>query len=260
MKEPLKNDVLNIIYERCSLRSFSDREISEENKELLFRAAMRAPTAGNLMNYTIIDVTDQAVKRKLAETCDNQPMIAQAPMVLVFLADMQRLYDYFEYSEVPEMCRNNGLSYKTPEEGDLLLAANDAIVAAQNMVIAAESLGMGSCYIGDIIENIETHRELLALPPWTFPVTMLIIGYPRERDNRKTAGRFDAEYIIHTNKYRRFGKNELAKMFDNKDENSGPEMNNGQKIYLRKFAADFMSELRRSFKKGLEEWSNAEKS
>ncbi len=36
--------------------------------------------------------------------------------------------------------------------------------AAQNAVVAAESLGIGSCYIGDVIENAEQMREALHLP------------------------------------------------------------------------------------------------
>ena len=39
-----------------------------------------------------------------------------------------------------------------------MLAMADACIAAQNSVVAAESLGVGSCYIGDILENVEEHR------------------------------------------------------------------------------------------------------
>lgn len=47
---------------------------------------MQAPTAGNQMLYTILQITDQNLKERLAETCDHQPFIAKAPLVLVFLA------------------------------------------------------------------------------------------------------------------------------------------------------------------------------
>ncbi len=60
-------------------------------------------------------------------------MIAKAPMVLIFLADMQLLHDYFENSHVPELCKKTGTSYAKPQKGDLLLATNDAIVAAESL-------------------------------------------------------------------------------------------------------------------------------
>src|SRR6056297_2480266 len=70
-----------------------------------------------------------------------------------------------------------GIKFEAPQESDLFLACEDAMIAAQNAVIAAESLGIGSCYIGDILENYEYHKELLNLPDWAFPITMVAFGY-----------------------------------------------------------------------------------
>ena len=74
---------------------------------MILKATFRAPTAGNMMLYSIIDISDQALKEKLAETCDHQPFIAKAPLVLLFLADYQRWYDYYIYSGTTEACRKN---------------------------------------------------------------------------------------------------------------------------------------------------------
>ena len=56
-----------------------------------------------MMLYSIIDITDQALKDRLAVTCDDQPFIAKAPWVLVFVADMQKWIDLFRYSHVEEL-------------------------------------------------------------------------------------------------------------------------------------------------------------
>jgi len=172
------NETLKVIDDRRSLRGYDSREISEEHKKWILHSAFRAPTAGNMMHYSIIEVADQKLKDKLVTTCDNQPFIAKAPLVLLFLADLQRWYDLFEYSGVPDLCKERGIDYVTPQESDLLLASCDAVIAAQNSVIAAEALGIGSCYIGDIMENIETHREMFNLPKWVFPIALLCFGYP----------------------------------------------------------------------------------
>lgn len=78
------NETLRVLMERKSVRVFEKRPIGPEEKQAILNAAMRAPTAGNSMLYSILDVTDQALKDKLAITCDHQPFIAAAPMVLVF--------------------------------------------------------------------------------------------------------------------------------------------------------------------------------
>jgi nitroreductase len=149
------NETLKLIKNRKSVRTYTEKEISRDFKDKIIHAAMRAPTAGNMMLYSMIEVENQDIKNKLSVSCDNQPFIAKAPFVLLFLADYQRWNDFFIESGVQKM--------RTPEEGDLILACCDALIAAQNSVIAAESMGIGSCYIGDILENYEFHRDLFDL-------------------------------------------------------------------------------------------------
>ena len=96
------NLVMQVLLSRRSVRAYEDRPVEDEVKQEVLRATLRAPTAGNLMLYSIIDVTRQAAKDTLAVTCDHQPFIARAPWVLLFLADYQRTYDYFTACGVPE--------------------------------------------------------------------------------------------------------------------------------------------------------------
>ena len=157
---------------------------------------------------------DQAAKETLARTCDNQPFIAGAPLVLLFLADYQRWYDYFLVSGVPEMCKQDGRVLRQPEEGHLLLACCDALIAAQTAVMAAESLGIGSCYIGDIMENYETHQELFELPPYALPICLVCFGYPtaQQRDRPQTS-RFGQEFVVFRDRYHRLEAAEFRSMF-----------------------------------------------
>ena len=66
-----------------------------------------------------------------------------------------------------------------------MLACCDALIAAQTAVIAAESLGIGSCYIGDIMENYEAHRDLFGLPQYVFPICLLCFGYPTQQQMQR---------------------------------------------------------------------------
>ena len=77
------NQTIQELFDRKSVRVFEDREISAEDKALILEAAAMAPTAGNQQLYTIIDVTDPALKEALSHSCDEQPFIAKAKLVLV---------------------------------------------------------------------------------------------------------------------------------------------------------------------------------
>lgn len=198
------NEVLAQLHARKSVRAYLDRPIPAGDKQAILEAACAAPTAGNQQLYTILDITDQALKDTLAETCDHQPFIAQAPLVLIFCADCQKWYDAF---------RSGGCEPRKPGAGDLLLAVSDANIAAQNAVTAAWSLGIGSCYIGDVMERCETHRELLGLPEYVFPAAMLVFGYPTEQQQAREKPRRRAmEHIVHANGYRRMDGAELEAM------------------------------------------------
>ena len=84
------NPITDSLRNRKSVRAFEDRQIPENIKQEILQCAAQAPTAGNQQLYTILDITDQALKEKLAVTCDNQPFIAKAPLVLAFCADVRR--------------------------------------------------------------------------------------------------------------------------------------------------------------------------
>lgn len=199
------NEIIASLYRRKSVRVFTGEPVSGEIKEAVLAAAAQAPTAGCQQLYTVLDITDQALKDRLAVTCDDQPFIAKAPVVLIFCADCQKWYD--AYAEA-------GCAPRAPGPGDLLLAVADACIAAQNAVTAAESLGLGSCYIGDILERCGEHRALLDLPEWVVPAAMLVMGWPTgQQRQRPKPERFPLEHIVCANRYRRKDGAQLRDMF-----------------------------------------------
>ncbi|UYP47692.1 Bifunctional F420 biosynthesis protein FbiB [Candidatus Lokiarchaeum ossiferum] len=262
------NETIKTLKYRRSVRAYQDKPIPPEIIDTLIHSAMRAPTAGNMMMYSIIEVTKQEVKEKLVKSCDNQPFIAKAPLVLVFLADMQRWYDYFTHCKVPQYCKDHELTFRGPQESDLLLASCDALIAAQSAVIAAEALGIGSCYIGDIMENIETQRELLGLPMNVFPITMICFGYPKSDqapEKRKLISRFPQQYIHFHDKYKQLSAEEFEDMYSETLETRyktrkflGEATNLGQHYYLMKTGSDYSHEMVRSVKVALEDWKKTQ--
>ncbi len=242
------NEVIRQLKDRKSCRIFDKKEVPSEVRSEILKSALEAPTAGAMMLYTIIDVTDAGKKKRLSVTCDNQPFIADAPLVLVFLADWQRWFDAFEFE---------GCDTRKPGKGDLLLACADAIVAAQNTVVAAASLGLGSCYIGDIIENCEDVREILVLPEYVIPAAMVVYGYPGESQiRRKKPERFSVDHIVHKDSYRRLTSEEHYAMQTDLSTRSGyPDKDITEAVKAickRKYMSDFSIEMNRSAEKYME--------
>ncbi len=232
------NQTIQQLFDRKSIRVFTDREITSDEKDLILRSAVQAPTAGNQQLYTIIDVTDQAVKDTLVKTCDSQPFIATAKMVLIFCADCKKWYDAFRFA---------GCDPRAPGVGDLALAISDATIAAQNAVVAAESLGIGSCYIGDIMENCEQHRQLLHLPSYVFPCCMLVFGFPtRQQMDRKKPQRSPMDSIVHENHYHEMDAAQLEAMLGIRAAQGNTYASWISAFCKRKYNSGFSREMSRS--------------
>jgi len=232
------NHTIQELFDRKSVRVFTERPISAEEKALILRSAVMAPTAGNQQLYTILDITDQAIKDALVLTCDNQPFIANAKMVLIFCADCKKWYDAFLAA---------GCEPRKPGVGDLTLAMADAIIAAQNAVVAAESLGIGSCYIGDITENCEQQRKLLGLPRYVYPACMVVFGYPTEQQLRRPKPeRSPLDTVVHENGYRSMDDAELRRMLENRAGTKQTYQQWIQAFCNRKYNSDFSREMTRS--------------
>lgn len=130
-------------------------------------------------------------------------------------------------------------------------------------MIAAESLGLGSCYIGDIMENYEAHRDLFALPRYVFPICLLCMGYPTAQQRaRPLTTRFEENFIVFQDRYRQLDPHELEEMFREMEERASKIVekpagveNAGQWMYTRKFAAAFSVEMSRSVRAILQAWT-----
>ncbi|MBS6518753.1 MAG: nitroreductase family protein [Clostridium sp.] len=249
---------------RTSLRVYDDRMISDSDLDQILEAAFLAPTAGNQQLYSIIVIKSQETKDKLVKSCDNQPFIAKAPVLLLFIADQQKWFDYYRSKGCQEFAeREEELSWEEPNESDLLLSIEDTMIAAQNAVLMAESLGIGSCYIGDILENYEYHRELFQLPKHAVPISLLCLGYYREGHKRVYRKRFDRKYVAFEEVYKKLSDEELEDMFAEKASGfvKGPAVtadNFAQAFYKRKTGAAFSREMARSVRAMLKSYTGTQ--
>lgn len=197
------NETIERMLHRSSLRAFSDRPVDPETRSLLKRVTLQAPNGGNMMCYSVLEITDQGKKDALCKLCEGQQMISKAPLLWIFLADFEKWDRYFKESGAVERAEAAGIEYRAPGLGDLHIAMQDAIIAAQSAVVAADSLGLGSCYIGDVIMQYEQVAQLLSLTPHTVIATMVVFGYPVSEQYRPSPKeRCPADSIFFENRYR----------------------------------------------------------
>lgn len=245
------NDTVRLIESRFSVRVFRKEPVAEETVAELKRLTLRAPSAGNMQLYSVLEVKDQGKKEKLARICDNQLMIAHAPLVWVFLADNHKWERYFDLSGSDG---KTGIPRRRTGFGDLHLTLQDAIIAAENCALAAEALGLGSCFIGDVIENGEQLVELFCLPPHAIPACLLIMGKPAQKRAGLTPRPDIHSSVFMTDSYKEPSLEDLDRQYEGHKAYfskmhripKGRLENTADYYYDRKYTSAFMEEMNRS--------------
>jgi len=169
-----------------SIRHFTDRPISDAEREAIVDSARATSSSSFLQCTSIIRITDPAMREKLVTLTGGQPHVAQAAEFWVFCADFNRHL---------QICPDAQLGLAE----QLLLGGVDTAMMAQNALTAAESLGLGGVYIGGLRNNINDVTELLALPKHVLPLFGLCLGWPA--DNPDLKPRMPAAMLVHENHY-----------------------------------------------------------
>ncbi len=231
--------------ERTSLRQFSPTPVSKEHLKLILDATRQAPTGGNMQMYSIINVTDDLIKEKLSQSCDNQPFI-KSGHVLIFCNDMHKWDRAFNLFDID---KEEG---KDIDEVNFILSVQDATIAAQNAVVAAESLGIGSCYIGGIASHYHDHKELLNLPDGVFPCCMLVLGYYPDDYTMAPRPRFSEKFMVFENTYTQPTDQDIKDQFKLNTEEATKTWVQG--VYQKKISSPNAQERKSSIKEAISTW------
>ena len=164
----MTSPTIELMHRHGSVRKFKADPVPAELIETCVGAAQRASTSSNLQLVSVVAVTDTDTRARLSEIC-GQEHVAQAPVVLVWCADLRRL---------DRACALRGYTQVTEYVENFLVCAVDVGIAAQNGAVAAESLGLGMCYLGSIRNNAPGVIDLLKLPRLVFPVVGMVVGWP----------------------------------------------------------------------------------
>lgn len=187
------NDTIATLLAHRSVRSYSGRALPEGTIETLVAAAQSAASSSNLQYWSVIAVTDRDIKGKLAVLAGNQRHIDDAPLILLWVADLARTGAIGARADAP----TESLDYLD----SLLVGAIDAGLAAQNATIAAESLGLGTVYIGALRNRPLDVAEAVGLPPRTTVVFGLVVGWPDAANPAAVKPRLPQSVILHHDRY-----------------------------------------------------------
>lgn len=148
----------NIIFKRTSVRKYTDQPVTKEQIEMLMRAGMAAPSAKNVQPWEFIVIQNKETMLKITEFHPYSAMLKGAQLIIVVCGNESKI----KIGDVEE------------------LWPQDCAAATQNILLEATELGLGSVWLAtypkkDIMKNL---AELLILPKYVIPFSMISIGYP----------------------------------------------------------------------------------
>jgi nitroreductase len=187
------NDVLKLQLAHRSVRKFTSREVTDDELAAIVAAAQSAPTSANLQPWSVVAVRDPERKARLAALAGNQAFIEQAPLFLVWVADLSRARRLAERAGT-EVTAADYLE-------TTIIGFVDTALAAQNAVVAAESLGLGSVLVGAIRNHPEQVAAELRLPAHAVATFGLAVGAADPTEHAGIKPRLPQGAVLHRERY-----------------------------------------------------------
>ena len=164
---------LELAKDRYSVRKFSDKKVEQETLDLILEAGRVAPTAHNNQSQRILVLRETEEMAKLEEC---SPFRFHPTLALL-------------------VCYDKNVSWKR-EFDNADMGEVDASIVATHMMLEGHQLGIGSTWVAHF--DPKAVRENFNLPPHIIPVSILMMGYPREdaKPSRLHADRLEIEKTV----------------------------------------------------------------
>jgi len=186
--EKIKNEIIETILHRRAIRRFAEKQIEEDVLQQILQAGLYAPSAGGRQGVLFAVCQNKEVNERLGKIKrgNSNPRMATATSYVSkeqpSIADDPTLKNAFY--DAPTV-----ITLFAPK--NFLFSAEDCAVAAENMMLVADSLGVGSCYIGQGWTTFADPYGQEVLRHWNirtdyYAVMQLLLGYPREGDEHPT--------------------------------------------------------------------------
>lgn len=163
-------DTFECIRKRRDIRSFTDREVTDETITKIIDAGRLAPSAMNLQPWNFIVIKDKKIIRALGPLCTSGRFIVDASFAIAVVTDPSN-----KWHEI------------------------DGARAVQNMALAGWNEGVGCCWIGAI--DRDRVKELLSIPKNLHVLTILPFGYPEQFTVKRKKNRKTLREVAHREKF-----------------------------------------------------------
>lgn len=202
----MSKSVEQTLLERRSIRRYEREAIKQEDMDFIYEAIRNTPTSYNGQQFSVIDITDQALKEQISEI-SHQKQIKTCNHFLVFLAD------YYKITEAADIKGIEMPAFPGTVDG-LIVGVLDAGLAMMSALTAAESRGLGTCCVG-YARTVAPDRlsEILKLPKGVMIVCGLAIGVPRELPDLKP--KEPLPLVVHRDRYSTDDLRRLLTEYDN---------------------------------------------
>jgi nitroreductase len=157
----MTQELIQTIFARRSIRSYTAEPIDEAHIQTLLEAAMAAPSASNIKPWHFVVVSDRETLDNLAEDHPYGKMLFEAPLCIAVCGDSTLSARYW---------------------------VQDCSAATENLLLAVAALGLGAVWLGvhPIAERVAAVREVLNLPETIVPLNLISIGHPAEQKESRT--------------------------------------------------------------------------
>lgn len=199
-------ELKDVIHNHTSIRQYEDREVSQELLEEILDAGIRASSSGNMQTYSIVVTRDKELREKLYKPHMEQSMVLDAPVLLTFCADFNRMRKWLALNDAPDQF-DNFMSF--------MIGAIDATLVSQNCALAAEEAGLGICYMGSTLANCDQIGEFLNLPPNVVPVVGFSLGSPAEKPAPRD--RLPKHGLVHYEQYQDYSDEDILEIYQERD-------------------------------------------
>lgn len=190
MRSEILNKTIQTQLDHRTIRFFKDQPITAETLTQLFEVMNRTATSSGLQTYSVMHITDQHLKNKIAEVC-KQDYVKDMPVLLIFLVDVHR------NAEIAKAKGYNSEKFRSMNH--FFQGVADVYLAAQNLTNAVESIDLGAVFLGSVLNDAQKMVDILNLPELTFPLVGMGFGYPNDAPELKP--RMDLSQKIFENTY-----------------------------------------------------------
>lgn len=174
-------NLLNLISSRRSVRKYLDKQIPDEDLRTILEAGHLAPSWMNVQSWKFILIKSQENKDLLSELSIGQQQVKNADALIVCIADTNA-WEEAKITHIQNPALNPALQ---SEKGILIRTMEQVIYPISYMMLTAESLGVSSCIIGAMgneITQIQPEiyakvKETLNLKEGQILSTIITLGY-----------------------------------------------------------------------------------